>query len=221
MGPISFSGVIDITDWTPPGKDCGACGAKTCLEFVNMRMDGNKSNEECPFFPGTDTVLPPDINEAIIGDTDLLGNDFDFIIHPLPGEPSARKIILPFRPDLVERWEIKKGDIVLGRPMGAGCPVQHVLSVIHADPITGVLTCHVVSPMIARSEPEMIKDVRAYHIIGFEGLTEVIAGSPEFGRRQRFLPGFCMMNLAHTGVVNMVLQKEAGTQIRVEDIRII
>jgi hypothetical protein len=38
--------------------------------------------------------------------------------------------------------------------------------------------------------------------------------------RQRFLPGYCMMNLAHTGVVNMVLAKSAGLHVRVEDIRL-
>jgi len=158
---------------------------------------------------------------AISVDTDILGNGFDFILHPLPGEVSARKIILPFRPDLVERWEIKKGDMVLGRPMGAGCPVQHVLSVIDADEITGVLTCHVISPLAAREEPDRVKDLRAYHMIGFEGLAETVRKPPEFGRRQRFLPGFCMMNITHTGVVNMVLEKKAGTHLRVEDIRII
>jgi hypothetical protein len=44
---------------------------------------------------------------------------------------------------------------------------------------------------------------------------------PVFGRRQRFLPGFCMMNLGHTGVVNFVAEDKSGVHVRVEDIRII
>jgi uncharacterized Fe-S cluster-containing protein len=137
----------------------------------------------------------------------------------MPGEPSARKIILPFRADLVERWNIVPGDLVLGRPMGQGCPVQHVLRVIHANPVTGVLTCHTVGPHAARQGGA--KDVQAYHVIGFEGMADVVKRRPEFGFRQSFLPSFCMMQAAHTGVVNTVLEKSAGLQVRVEDIRIL
>ena len=84
--------------------------------------------------------------------------------------------------------------------MGQGCPVQHVLRVIDANPVTGVLTCHTVGPHAAR-EGEA-KDVQAYHVIGFEGMAKVVKRRPEFGFRQSFLPSFCMMQVAHTGVVN-------------------
>jgi hypothetical protein len=40
------------------------------------------------------------------------------------------------------------------------------------------------------------------------------------GTRQRFLPGYCMMDLSHTAVVNMVLKKKEGLHVRLEDIRI-
>jgi uncharacterized Fe-S cluster-containing protein len=103
--------------------------------------------------------------------------------------------------------------------MGQGCPVQHVLRVINANPVTGVLTCHTVGPHAARQGG--VKDVQAYHVIGFEGIAEVVKRSPEFGFRQSFLPSFCMMQTAHTGVVNMVLGKSTGLQVRVEDIRIL
>jgi uncharacterized Fe-S cluster-containing protein len=149
----------------------------------------------------------------------VCGREYDFIIGPLAGEPSARKIILPFRAELVERWNIVPGDIVLGRPMGQGCPVQHVLRVIDANPVTGVLTCHTVGPHAARQGGA--KDVQAYHVIGFEGMAEVVKRRPEFGFRQLFLPSFCMMQVAHTGVVNRVLEKSTGIQVRVEDIRIL
>jgi uncharacterized Fe-S cluster-containing protein len=58
-------------------------------------------------------------------------------------------------------------------------------------------------------------------MVGFEGIAHVVTQAPEFGRRQRFLPGFCMMNVAHTGVVNMVLGKSCGLYVRLEDIRIL
>jgi uncharacterized Fe-S cluster-containing protein len=103
--------------------------------------------------------------------------------------------------------------------MGQGCPVQHVLRVIDANIVTGVLTCHTVGPRAAREGT--VKDVQAYHVIGFEGIATVVTRPPEFGFRQSFLPSFCMMHLAHTGVVNMVLAQSEGLHVRVEDIRIL
>ena len=206
-----------MSDWHPPGKDCGACGAKSCSDFLQLRETGTKSDDDCPFYGSTPATTATGTPARPA--TDVCGRAYDFIIGPLPGEPSARKIILPFRADLVERWNIVPGDIVLGRPMGQGCPVQHVLRVIHANPVTGVLTCHTVGPLAARQGGA--KDVQAYHVIGFEGMADVVKRSPEFGFRQSFLPSFCMMQAAHTGVVNTVLEKSAGIQVRVEDIRIL
>lgn len=206
-----------MDDWQPPGKDCGACGAKSCGDFVILVEQGTKAWTDCPFY-GT-TAPTGAVDTPARAATDVCGRSYDFIIGPLPGEPSARKIILPFRADLVERWEIVPGDLVIGRPMGQGCPVQHVLRVIEANPVTGVLTCHTVGPHEARKNGG--KDVQAYHVIGFEGMAEVVRRPPEFGFRQFFLPSFCMMQVAHTGVVNQVLEKTAGIQVRVEDIRIL
>ena len=203
--------------WQPPGKDCGSCGAPCCADFLVLMKAGQKSREDCPFSGETSVSLP--VTGGDYSGTDVCGKSYDFVIGPLAGEPSARKIILPFRPDLVERWNIVKGDIVLGRPMGQGCPVQHVLRVIDANIVTGVLTCHTVGPRAAREGA--FKDIQAYHVIGFEGIAKVIKKPPEFGLRQYFLPSFCMMQVAHTGVVNMVLAQAEGLHIRVEDIRIL
>ncbi|MCC7566484.1 MAG: Fe-S cluster protein [Methanomicrobiaceae archaeon] len=203
-------------EWRPPGKDCGACGASTCDAFLREVELGRKAYADCPFFSRETIEMPP--LEARYGERDILGQEYDFILEPLPGEVSARKIVLPFRPDLVERWGIGAGEIVVGRPMGQGCPVQHVLRVIRANPVTGVLTCFIVGPQYSRDRE--FKDVEAYHVIGFEGFARTVHRAPVFGLRQRFLPSYCMMNLSHTGVVNMVLEKSGGTHVRIEDIRI-
>jgi uncharacterized Fe-S cluster-containing protein len=178
---------------------------------------GEKTRNDCPFSAKTTERMT--MGESNFTGTDVCGRSYDFVIGPFPGEPSARKIILPFRADLVERWNVTEGDIVLGRPMGQGCPVQHVLRVRNANPVTGVLTCHTVGPHAARQGGA--KDVQAYHVIGFEGIAAAIKRPPECGFRQSFLPSFCMMQIAHTGVVNMVLVKSNGVHIRVEDIRIL
>ena len=204
-------------DWNPCGKDCGACGAATCADFLTLMSRGEKVREDCPFSRECAGSTPA--GDAEYSGIDVCGKPYDFIIGPLGDEPSARKIILPFRADLVERWNIEKGDIVLGRPMGAGCPIQHVLRVFDANPVTGVLTCHTIGPLNARNGE--VKEVQAYHVVGFEGIATTINRAPEFGLRQPFLPSFCMMHLAHTGVVNMVLEKTSGLHVRVEDIRIL
>ncbi|HYH05089.1 MAG TPA: Fe-S cluster protein, partial [Bacillota bacterium] len=147
------------------------------------------------------------------------GNPYDFVLTPLPGEISARKIVLPFRSDLVEKLELKKGDLVMGRPMGAGCPIPHILKIIEAEYNTGLLYTWVVGPKFSREQE--VKDLTAYHMVGFEGVASEIRKEPGFGRRVTFLPGFCMMNLNHTGLVNMILTKSFGLHVRIEDIRIL
>jgi uncharacterized Fe-S cluster-containing protein len=205
--------------WNPPGKNCGLCGNDSCQEFVRSVINTVKTYNDCPFYQQEKTESEGQMRDAIYTNVDVLGHLYDFVLGPIPGEISARKIVLPFRPDLVERMNIQKGDYVLGRPMGAGCPIPHVLEVIEADPVTGVLSTWVVGPRVSREKET--KDVKAYHMIGFDGVAGQINKEPTVGCRVTFLPGCCMMNLNHTGLVNMALQKSYGLQIRIEDIRIL
>ncbi|NLV27006.1 MAG: Fe-S cluster protein [Methanomicrobiales archaeon] len=206
--------------WIPPGRNCGACGYGTCEEFLDVVRLGYRKKEECPFFSTSITMkYCTECTDSRPDAIDILGNSFDFILFPLPGECSARKIILPFRPDIVERWDIKPGDILTGRPMGAGCPVQHVLTVLSASYVSGVIITHVVGPVFSRGKE--VKDLEAYHVIGFEGLAEIVRDEPVIGKRMKFLPAYCMMNLGHTGVVNQIISRKEKLQVRVEDIRIL
>lgn len=205
--------------WTPPGKDCGLCGCRTCEIFSILVQTKDKEYRDCPYYSEAQPVVTGIEQEAVFPERDVFCQDYDFILHPLPGEISARKIVLPFRSDSVERLSIVPGDIVSGRPMGAGCPIPHILRVIEADPVTGLLYTWVVGPKYSRGQD--IKDVTAYHMIGFEGIARDIKKEPQFGIRHTFLPGFCMMSLNHTGLVNMVLVKKAGLHIRIEDIIIL
>jgi uncharacterized Fe-S cluster-containing protein len=214
-----------VKHWLPPGKNCGLCGAENCKNFLRLVNSGKKSYADCPYYQKgkkkTRDEEIEEVREASYTPHDILGNPYDFILNPLPGEISARKIVLPFRSDLVEKMHITKGDLVLGRPIGAGCPIPHVLQVINADPVTGLLFTWVVGPKYSRNPAREIKDVKAYHMIGFEGIASKIHREPVFGLRMTFLPGFCMMNLNHTGLVNMVLHKTEGYHVRIEDIRIL
>jgi uncharacterized Fe-S cluster-containing protein len=205
--------------WHPPGKNCGLCGDRSCREFVRAVLSEQKSYCDCPFYKEKPLAPEGQMREATYDRVDVLRHPYDFVLSPIPGEISARKIVLPFRGDLVEKMGILAGDYVMGRPMGAGCPIPHVLQVIEADPVTGLISGWVVGPKVAREKA--VKDVKAYHMIGFDGIAEHIVKEPQVGTRVSFLPGCCMMNLNHTGLVNMALQKSYGLQIRVEDIHIL
>lgn len=209
--------MVKASSWKPPGKNCGLCGARDCDDFLRSVSNQEKEFSDCPFF--SEAEPRGRALEAIHAEHDILGNNYDFILSPLPGEVSARKIVLPFRGDLVEKMEIQAGDLVVGRPMGAGCPIPHVLKVQKAEIITGLLYTWVVGPKFSRERE--VKDVVAYHMIGFEGVADYCAKPPAIGCRTTFLPGFCMMNLNHTGLVNMVLAKQYGWHVRIEDIRIL
>lgn len=213
-----------VKHWLPPGKNCGLCGAENCKNFLRLLNSGKKTYEDCPYYHkakrNSRNNRLHEITEASYSPYDILGNPYDFILNPLPGEISARKIVLPFRADLIEKMQITKGDFVLGRPMGAGCPIPHVLQVIEAEPLTGLLYTWVVGPQYSRNQEQKVKDVKAYHMIGFEGIATAIQKEPAFGCRVTFLPGFCMMNLNHTGLINLVLHKTEGYHVRIEDIRI-
>jgi uncharacterized Fe-S cluster-containing protein len=205
-----------MTRWTPPGKDCGACGIQDCNAFIISVVAGTKAYTDCPYYNPEQGVSH---ETAVFSGRDVLGNQYDFVLRAFPGEPSARKFIVPFRADLVEKWNIRAGDLVTGRPAGPGCPVYHALRVISVNMVTGVLECHTVGPLAARRKTP--HDVQAYHVHAFEGLAETVTNPPMLGTRQRFLPGYCMMNLSHTAVVNMVLKKKDGIHVRLEDIRIL
>ncbi len=203
--------------WEPPGRDCGACGSATCSEFIALARTGKKDLADCPYYRSpswTGQVLPP----PVFSGRDILGFDYDFVVRPFPGEPSARRYIQPFRPDLIERWGIGPGEIVRGRPVAPSCPIQHVLRVISTDPVAGILACHTVGPVAARGCGH-VHDVRAYHEIGFEGVAETVRHEPVVGYRQRFLPAGCMRQMVHSGVVQMVLNKSFGTHVRLEDLQ--
>ena len=218
MRTISIAG----SDWSPPGKNCGACGHKTCDDLMLAIKGGVTDQEVCPFFNSPGIINHPASEMDLLhyySGFDVVGQKYSFVILSLPGEPSARKIVLPFRPDLVDTWDIVRGDIVVGRPAGAGCPVQHVIRVLDADKDTGVITGHVVGPSYSRGRE--VKDIKAYHMLGFEGKALPITEEPEFGKRFTFLPGLCMMNRAHTGLVNMIIKKPWGLHVRIEGILIL
>lgn len=192
-------------------RNCGLCGHKSCEEF-RLSVKEGQSSSLCPFFG-----LATDTGE-LCENLDTYENQYDFLLNPIGDEPSARKIIRPFRTDLIEKLQIVPGDTVIARPMGAGCPVTHVLSVYEVDELAGLLYTFVVGPQYSRNKE--VKDIKAYNMIGFEGIATNIINMPKVGKTAGFMPGFCMLRLTHYGLCNKVLNTREGLLVRIEDIHI-
>ncbi|MEM1659282.1 MAG: hypothetical protein QXK94_09635 [Candidatus Jordarchaeales archaeon] len=194
-------------------RNCGMCGFGSCARFAEEAEKNPSLLERCMYLGEGYEVR--DVTCAEYTGKDVIGEKYDFILMPLPNEKSCREYILPFNPLLIRELDIKRGDIVVGRPMGQGCPVQHVLEVVEVDKFC-VITAWVVGPQYSRSRD--FKEIGPYRLVAFEGLAKVVSREPMFGHRQRFLPGYCMMNLTHTGLVNFVNKTKRGIHVRLEDI---
>lgn len=194
-------------------RNCGLCGEQSCDSFREKLKAGLKEKTDCPFYQeeGQNLVTEND-------NLDFHNNVYDFILKPIGDEPSARKIVRPFRTDLIEKMNITAGDIVVARPMGAGCPVTHVLKVYEVDELAGLLYTWVEGPQFARGKE--IKDIRAYAMVGFEGIAEQVLHYPKVGKSAGFMPNFCMLRLTHYGLVNKVMNTSDGLLVRIEDIHI-
>ena len=194
-------------------RNCGLCGEKSCEAFRELFKAGKKDSGDCPFFQEDHQTMVTEKDNL-----DFHENVYDFVLKPIGNEPSARKIVRPFRTDLIERMSIQAGDIVVARPMGAGCPVTHVLKVYEVDELAGLLYTWVVGPQYARGKD--VKDIRAYAMVGFEGIAEQILNYPKIGKSAGFMPNFCMLRLTHYGLVNKVMNTSEGLLVRIEDIHI-
>lgn len=199
-------------------RNCGLCGVSNCNEFRHLVNIGQKRQEECVYCKNNELLRSSEY-ATTYDEVDLNGRKYDFVLNALPNEISARKIIQPFRPDLVEKLNIKVGDIVIGRPMGAGCPVTHALKVYDVDVISGLLYTWVVGPLEARKNN--VIDIKNYYMVGFEGIISNVNRYPKFGQVHSFLPSFCMLRLNHSGLVNQLMEFEDGNLlVRIENISI-
>src|SRR5208337_1779772 len=93
-----------VNKWSPPGKNCGACGSHTCFDFVERLGEGSAELDLCPFYSNENIVTLENseiqARNATYSGIDITGKEYDFVLLPFPGEPSASKFIVPFRTGL-------------------------------------------------------------------------------------------------------------------------
>ncbi len=209
-----------------PKLDCGACGYKTCDAFAEFILKNPDELKRCIHLNGKTQKLENMIgchscsNEKLgekMAWKDNLQRDFDFILDCFENEPGPRETMLPYNPTLVKELGVKKGDIMIGRPMGmsCGCPITHCGVVIDADARNGVINWCVTGPLQPRSQGFV--DIGYYVAQGYEGLIKESKVPIRLGMRYWFMPRRCMLQWRHSGLVNAITKmKDGSLKVRIE-----
>jgi uncharacterized Fe-S cluster-containing protein len=210
-----------------PKLDCGVCGYKTCIDFATMVDKGEEELKRCihiaeklnkePLEKGFNYSVGGTATGEKMGWKDYMHREFDFILDMFPGEQGPRETILPYNPALVKELGVKKGDVMIGRPMGmsCGCPVTHCGIVGSADARNGVIDWFVTGPLGPRSGGFV--DIGYYIAQGYEGIISESKVAIELGRRYWFMPRRCMLQWRHSGLINAVTKlKDGSYKVRIE-----
>ena len=219
---------------TLPGLNCGLCGYKSCDDFAALIKEKPSELERCIHLlrQGTETKKAPapaaacmgcmagDLTTAAKTYKDSLGRDFDFVLETFPNEPGPRETILPHNPARTKDMDIKKGDILIGRPMGmsCGCPITHCGVVMNVDPVNGVIVWCVTGPLKPRMGEH--KDIGYYTALAYDGIVAATKTEIKIGMRYWFMPHRCMLQWRHSGLVNFINKSKLGLQIHVEGLYI-
>jgi uncharacterized Fe-S cluster-containing protein len=236
--------MVRAQDVKLPGLDCGLCGYRTCDEFQDqlpahpdlLRRCVHLSKENAPPTGGPAAAASlPVVPQAVCGGCstapagargrsrqeqapwhDSLGREFDFYLEHFPEEPGPREIIIPHNPMITREMEIRKGDTLIGRPLGmsCGCPITHCGVAMEVDARTGVIVWCVTGPLGPRQNG--YKDLGYYIAEGYEGLVYEARCELKFGVRYYFQPKMCMLQWRHSGLVNYLNRNQGHYQIRLE-----
>jgi uncharacterized Fe-S cluster-containing protein len=236
--------MIDTFDVALPGLDCGLCGYRTCDELKGRLVNSPEMLKRCIHLSqnrvkATDSpATSPQIAAGIAPSAtqsasrpgslpivagmpatpwqDSLGREFDFYLEHFPEDPGPREIILPHNPLITRELEIRRGDILIGRPLGmsCGCPITHCGIAMDVDSRTGVIVWCVTGPLGPRQHG--FKDLGYYIAEGYEGLVHEARCELKVGIRYYFQPRMCMLQWRHSGLVNYLNRMPAGCQVRLE-----
>ena len=201
-----------------PGKDCGLCGFRSCADLLDHALTEPNTVKRCVYLLEQEIgSVAPARDGTEVNWKDILGREYDFILDKFDDDPGPREHILLGNPVNLERLEIKKGDVLIGRPvMSVGCPVTHCGVVMEEpDYFNGAVVWCITGMMDAR---ERGIEIGYYHILAYEGMVRQARVGLEFGRRYDFLPRYCMLQARHSGLINTIKKSADGYRVRLEGI---
>lgn len=200
-----------------PGFNCGACGYVNCAVFASALKERKAMPERCPVFrqerfkeqfEKINEILNSaniEQKETYVGLIDKA--KADFLLHPLPGEPSCRETLACFSAN-----KISKDDVIRYRPLG--CPITHFARVVEID--NGLLDVWVIGPGKLLGREEKVIEAGICMVLSFSGVIEGMR--PSVGQTVKFLPAHCMMGKVHSGVI--VSLEDETTRIDCIDLKI-
>jgi len=227
----------EVTKVELPGLDCGLCGFKHCEELERELVLRPELLKRCIHVSDDCADAKPNGTEAAVISSappvparpaarprpgaripfvDTLGRDFDFYLEHFPEDPGPREIIIPHNPMITRELPVRKGDVLIGRPLGmsCGCPITHCGIAMEVDERTGVIVWCVTGPLAPRAQG--FKDLGYYIAEGYEGLITETKSEIKIGCRYYFQPRMCMLQWRHSGLVNFMNRTPTGIQVRVE-----
>lgn len=147
---------------------------------------------------------------------DSLNREIDFYLEHFPEDPGPREIIIPHNPIITREMEVRRGDILIGRPLGmsCGCPITHCGVALDVDVRTGVIVWCVTGPLGPRQKG--FKDLGYYIAEGYEGLVHETQCELKVGMRYFFQPRMCMLQWRHSGLLNYLNRTKDHYQVRLE-----
>jgi uncharacterized Fe-S cluster-containing protein len=230
--------MVDALKIDLPELNCGLCGYRTCDELrerlttspemirrcihisdhrANSPANASSASPAAPHIPKMRESLPI-VEKRPLGTPwrDSLDREFDFYLEHFPEDAGPREIIIPHNPAITREMEIKKGDLLIGRPLGmsCGCPITHCGVATDVDLRTGVIVWCVTGPLGPREKG--FKDLGYYIAEGYEGLVHEARVELKVGMRYYFQPRMCMLQWRHSGLINYLNRLKNGYQVRLE-----
>lgn len=199
-----------------PGLNCGACGFRNCDGLLAAAMADPDKLESCIHRrqPGVASIKNADMPAH--NWKDAMGREFDFILDSFDADEGPRETIHPFNGQMIEKLKLKKGNIIIGRPMAAGCPVTHCGKIMDLDEKSGLIEWCVVGPLAVRGAP--LLDIGSYGPVAFDGLIKETKIEPKIGMRYYWLPRSCMLQWRHCGLVTALQKTKDGYRTRIEGV---